>query len=260
MKGKNMEEKFKEIDDYWSDQRILETYIRGKDIELGSAEYWKTIEEQRYLYHYYLPSVLEYFKSGNGSKLLEVGCGMGVDLAFFIRNGFDCIGIDIAQGHLRLAERYMEYKGLKTTLLRQNAEQLEFEDEYFDCAYSMGVLHHTPNPQNGVDEIYRILRKGGRCVVMLYHKYSLNNLIHLILRIPYDNIKERKPGGKDASYVYKFTKKEVYIMFKNFENITIKVEYAFGSGWGPIYHCTPKILYKGLSKTVGWHLVVYAQK
>src|SRR5256886_11624248 len=40
--------------------------------------------------------------------------------------------------------------------------------------YSHGVLHHTPHPQAAIDEVYRVLKPGGRATVMLYHKHSFN--------------------------------------------------------------------------------------
>lgn len=53
-----------------------------------------------------------------------------------------------------------------------NAEELPFKGETFDCACSMGVLHHTPSPSKAVEEIFRVLKPGGRLVVMCYHRNS----------------------------------------------------------------------------------------
>jgi len=255
-----MKDIFKRIDDYWSSQRNNEIYLRGKDVERGSEEYWTIIESARSRYIYYFDDILTFLKNGIGVKLLEVGCGMGVDLAYFIRHGFEGTGVDLSREHLKLAEKYCILRGIRANLLHQNAEQLTFPENYFDCAYSLGVLHHTQNPQKGIDEIYRVLRPHGRCVVMLYHKYSLNNLVHTIFRIPFDNIEAAHPGGRDADFVYRFSRQETEKMFQHFSQVRIKVEYAYGAGWEPIYSWTPSFLYRIMSKIAGWHLLIFAQK
>ncbi len=45
----------------------------------------------------------------------------------------------------------------------------------FDVVYSHGVLHHTPDTARPIQEIHRVLRQGGRAVVMLYHRDSYNS-------------------------------------------------------------------------------------
>jgi SAM-dependent methyltransferase len=55
-----------------------------------------------------------------------------------------------------------------------DAENLDFADESFDVVYSHGVLHHTPDTEGAIREIHRVLKTGGRAVVMLYHRGSYN--------------------------------------------------------------------------------------
>ena len=67
--------------------------------------------------------------------------------------------------------------GLSSKLNIGNAEILSFEDESFDFVYSWGVLHHSPNTRKCFDEIYRVLRPGGKAKIMIYHKYSCVGLM-----------------------------------------------------------------------------------
>src|SRR5262249_33669783 len=61
-----------------------------------------------------------------------------------------------------------------------NAEALSFPDESFDWVYSHGVLHHTPNPQKAINEVWRVLKPNGRVIIMLYHKNSFNYFVRIM--------------------------------------------------------------------------------
>jgi ubiquinone/menaquinone biosynthesis C-methylase UbiE len=62
-----------------------------------------------------------------------------------------------------------------------DAENLLFENDSFDIIYSWGVLHHTPDMQKAIDEIYRVLKPEGKVIIMMYNRYSLVGLQLYIL-------------------------------------------------------------------------------
>ena len=125
-------------------------------------------------------------------KYLEVGCGQGAD-SFYICSNLkkeaEYIAIDYSPVSLKHAASFTsEAKklfDLKTIpeFLHGNASSLIFSKEEFDFVYSMGVLHHTPNPQKCINEIYRILKKGGKAKIFLYRKYSLKVGVAKVLRL-----------------------------------------------------------------------------
>ena len=57
-------------------------------------------------------------------------------------------------------------------MLNADAEYLPFPDDRFDIVYSNGVLHHTPDTERAMAEAWRVLKPGGRAVIMLYCKSS----------------------------------------------------------------------------------------
>jgi SAM-dependent methyltransferase len=59
----------------------------------------------------------------------------------------------------------------KMRVHRMDACKLEFADSSFDCAYSRSVFHHLPRPQAAIDEIVRVLRRGG-CAYVSFHLYT----------------------------------------------------------------------------------------
>jgi hypothetical protein len=83
-------------------------------------------------------------------------------------------------------------------------------------------------------------------------------IAHKILQVPYDNIHERRPFGKDANFVHRYSKREVCRMFDKFSEVRVESEYLFGVGWGKVFDLTPKYLFHFFSKIVGWHLAIYA--
>jgi ubiquinone/menaquinone biosynthesis C-methylase UbiE len=58
--------------------------------------------------------------------------------------------------------------------LESDQEQLPFPDESFDYVLAWGCQMHTPNTQKAIDEIYRVLKPGGKAGAMLYNKNSLH--------------------------------------------------------------------------------------
>jgi len=76
-----------------------------------------------------------------------------------------------------------------------DAESLNFDDEKFDVVVSLFALLHFPNPLAALEEIYRVLRPGGRMVLGVGSGipiFSLSGWIHLVKKIP--DILHNLPG------------------------------------------------------------------
>jgi len=87
--------------------------------------------------------------------------------------------------------------GLPGEFRVSDAENLDFSDESFDLVYSHGVLHHTPDIDAAVHEIHRVLKPGGRAMVMLYHRGSYNYRIGIrVLRRAGAGLLKRESGIK----------------------------------------------------------------
>ena len=175
----NLSEKNFNQFDFWSQNPC------GADGDLN-----KNIQ-QRYRMEPWLIKELKTIPRGY-KKYLEVGCGQGAD-SFYICSNLNkeakYIGIDYSHVSLKRAASFTsgakELFDLKTIpdFLHGDALSLKFSKEEFDFVYSMGVLHHTPYPQKCVDEIYRILKKGGQAKIFLYRKYSVKVGIAKVLRL-----------------------------------------------------------------------------
>ena len=152
--------------------------VKFADAVPGTRHFYELVEAHRYTKEWHIPIAAD-FRSSRGLKVLEIGCGLGTDGAQFADAGADYTGVDLTEAAVDLARKRFELFDLPGKLQTADAENLAFEDESFDLVYSHGVLHHTPEIGKAVREIHRILRPGGRAVVMLYHRGSYNYRVNI---------------------------------------------------------------------------------
>ncbi|MBA2527414.1 MAG: class I SAM-dependent methyltransferase [Pyrinomonadaceae bacterium] len=150
------------------------------DAAPGTRRFYELVEDHRYGKEWHIPQAAE-FARAEGLKVLEIGCGLGTDGAQFAKAGADYTGVDLTDAAIELAKKRFDLFNLSGKFQTADAEKLDFADDSFDLVYSHGVLHHTPDTESAVKEIYRVLRPGGRAVVMLYHRDSYNYRVNISL-------------------------------------------------------------------------------
>ncbi len=148
------------------------------DAEPGTRRFYELVEKHRYEKEWHIPPAAD-FASARGLRVLEIGCGLGTDGAQFAKAGADYTGVDLTEAAVELARKNFQLFNLPGTFRTADAENLDFNDNTFDLVYSHGVLHHTPDTARAVGEIHRVLRPGGRAVVMLYHRNSYNYRVNI---------------------------------------------------------------------------------
>jgi len=143
------------------------------DAAMGTPEFFERVEAHRYSKEWHIPEAAG-FAGAHGLRVLEIGCGLGTDGAQFAKAGAYYTGIDLTEAAIELARTRFEVSGLPGEFFVADAENLDFAGDSFDLVYSHGVLHHTPDTARAVREIHRVLKPGGRAIVMLYHRGSYN--------------------------------------------------------------------------------------
>lgn len=128
-----------------------------------------------YLWDYVLNEELE------GKKILEIGLGYGT-LFGKVLASTDCeyYGLDIAEGPVAMMRYRLSLlsRGGRERVQVGSALDIPYEDECFDYVYSIGCLHHTGNLPRAIEEVYRILKRGGKAIVMLYNRHSFRLCVH----------------------------------------------------------------------------------
>jgi len=145
----------------------------------SEREFYEKFREHRYRTEWHIPELVP-FASAQGKKVLEIGIGNGADGAMFALNGGAYTGADLTEAALEATRKHFAVLGLPGEFRKENAEQLTFADGSFEIVYSHGVLHHTPNTQRAIDEVWRVLAPGGQAIIMLYHKHSFNYFVRIM--------------------------------------------------------------------------------
>ena len=108
-----------------------------------------------------------------GRRVLDLGCGSGVLACYMAWHGALVTGADITEHGTRLTAMNAASRGLPVSVVRTDAEAMGFADASFDFVLSWGVLHHSESTERALAEVRRVLRPGGRGLMMVYHRTSL---------------------------------------------------------------------------------------
>jgi ubiquinone/menaquinone biosynthesis C-methylase UbiE len=103
-----------------------------------------------------------------GGRLLDIGCGTGWAVRYaagLVGEGGGAYGIDISPKMIERAQANSRDYG-NVHFYQADAEGLPFEDGFFDTVICTNSFHHYLNPVKVLEEVYRVLKPGGRAYVM----------------------------------------------------------------------------------------------
>lgn len=119
------------------------------------------------------PEIIKLSESWKPGKLLEIGCGIGNSLPAFIKNNFDCAGIDLSSRMIKNAKRFAEKNLMEFSLEVASALWLPFKDKQFDYIISIAVLHHLDSEQKrlqALSEMKRVLKPERKILFTVWNK------------------------------------------------------------------------------------------
>ena len=114
-----------------------------------------------------------------GARLLEVGLGYGTVSQLLAARDFDYHGLDIASGPVEMVRYRLKQLGIDDGEERVRVGsvlEMEHPDESFDQVVTIGCLQHTGDLPRAVEQVRRVLRPGGRAMVMLYNRRSFRQM------------------------------------------------------------------------------------
>jgi ubiquinone/menaquinone biosynthesis C-methylase UbiE/uncharacterized protein YbaR (Trm112 family) len=179
----------------------------------------------------------------NEKVVLNIGCGTGEAPAFMVLGAKNYIGIDYSYNAAKYSfEAIKKMKGSGITA-QANAELLPIKEGSIDIAYSHGVLHHTPETQVALDEMYRVLKYSGKGVVALYSTWSptflvarLIGTVNSLFSDKYRNWYEEgeqawKTGERLNPWTKTYSLRELKILFSKYAVLELKFRRT-GFSWG----------------------------
>lgn len=246
------------IRQYWN-EHIHDLAIAKHPV--GSKGFFVDLDEYRFDKLRYLPNVVN-FNAYRGKKILEIGCGVGIDLIRFATGGAHVTGVDLAQQSIALAKKNFEHNGLKADLRVMNGEALEFSDHSFDVVYAHGVLQYTADANKMAREMHRVLKPGGEAIAMVYNRISWLNALSKVMKVELEH--------EDAPVLKKYSIGEFKKMLAPFSAVRIVPERfpvasrlqkgwkaaAFNKVFVPAFNLIPRFIVRPL----GWHIMAFCRK
>jgi ubiquinone/menaquinone biosynthesis C-methylase UbiE len=246
------------IRSYWN-ERIHDLEMARHPV--GTRGFFDDLEEYRFDKLDYLPRRVD-FSAYQGQRVLEIGCGLGIDLVRFARGGAEVTGVDLAERSIELARKNLQLHGLRGRLEVMDGEALEFADGVFDVVYAHGILQYTADTQRVVDEAYRVLKSGGEAIFMVYNRFSWLNLLSKIMNVSLEH--------EDAPVLKKYSRRQFSKMLAGFSQVTIvperfpvttRLHHGIKGGlynklFVPLFNAIPRSLVRWL----GWHIMAFCVK
>jgi len=100
--------------------------------------------------------MLEWLRTSQGRRILDVGCGPGLQSESLARDNF-LVGLD-------LSPKMLQFAGGHLKPIQGEAEALPFRDRFFDVILAIEVLQHVCRPEVFLKELGRVLRPGGQLI------------------------------------------------------------------------------------------------
>jgi SAM-dependent methyltransferase len=123
--------------------------------------------------------VLKIFSKRDFYRILDIGHGDG-NFSVLLRkvsNAREIYGVDCSPEAVRSAAK----KGIRSFLVNIDEQNLPLKSNYFDAIFAGYVIEHLFNPDQLLDEIYRVLKPGGLFILATPNLSSLYNRIALLI-------------------------------------------------------------------------------
>lgn len=135
-------------------------------------------EWEKQFLDYMQPHDAEFFK---GKRVLDAGCGNGRFAYYAAKYGAEVWAIDLGPA-IDVARENTERAG-NIQVVQADLHNPPFADESFDFIYSIGVLHHLPDPERAFQNLLRYLKPGGEIQIYLYWKPERRPIKAMLLSV-----------------------------------------------------------------------------
>ena len=228
---------------------------------VGSPGFFADLDQYHFEKLHHLLRLVD-FDGQRGKRVLDVGCGTGVDLVRFARAGAHAFGVDVASAAIGLARQNAAHQQLAAHLAVADGERLPFPSDRFDYVFAHGVVQYTADDRTLVSECHRVLKPGGTAFFQVYNRVSWLNALSKLMKVDLEHV--------DAPVLGRYSHAEfarLLTAFSRVELITERfpVRSRLHRGWkgalfNGVFVGTFNALPRRLTGRYGWHLLARCTK
>lgn len=192
------------------------------------------------------PRTIKALSPSKRDVVLDVACGMGVEVASLARQGIRVVGVDVSKIMVAKAKSYVESCGVEADIVQGASECLPFRDSSVDALICKGALDHFHYPRRSIREFSRILKPGGKAVISVANMESLGfKLARLVDALGLSGLKdgEKRPWEMPEDHTIKVD----YKTLKAYTQGLLKANHTEGLSlfwsfphWGDLLDKLPK--------------------
>jgi SAM-dependent methyltransferase len=248
--------------------------VRRSPAPVGSPQFFSDTERNKYFVEPHIPGFAEFGK-WKDKRVLEFGCGIGIDTTNFAKAGAEVFAIDLSAESIKIAVRRAELANQEIVFWTGDAERVPVIGNC-DLVYAFGSIHHSPSPEKIIANARESLKPGGTLKLMVYNAWSWKALWILL---KYGHGKFWKFSELVAKYseaqtgcpiTHVYSKRSIRAMLERNGFTVRKMEIDHIFKWRiPEYReckyvesfpwrICPDWLFRRLERIVGWHILVEA--
>lgn len=200
------------VDDYYLVNKLPYSFFHSKKrfVHMGVSKDG-TYKEDDLLHH--AKAINKIIKDTNARKVLELATGRGGNVTWLARENSNVsfTGLDSSKAQLKFTEKSALHLSNYNVVLGDFHNLNDFEDESFDIVFIIEALCHSNDTKKVLEEVYRILKKGGLFMV-------------------YDGYREKKNEDMTNSELLAARLLETGVAVEHFENYDEFVKFATEKG------------------------------
>lgn len=262
-----------DVQKFWNERPCN---VRHSPAPVGSPDWIVETEQRKRKVEPHIADFAKFDQWFN-CKVLEIGCGIGIDTVAFARTGARVAAIDLSEESIKLARRRAEFAKVDVSFWQMNAEWIP--PTWAQCAdlvYAFGSIHHSPYPEAIIRNARKMLKPGGTLKIMVYNKYSWKAL-WILLKYGHGKFWKFREliakyseaqTGCPITYVYSpgelramlerngFTVRKTYKAHIFPYEIEAYKQYRYERTW--YWKLVPQPIFRWLERHFGWHLMAEA--
>lgn len=202
------------------------------------------------------------FDAWRGRRVLDVGCGAGVEVVRFAKAGAFAFGVDLSEQAVSLTRANLRQQALGAGLAVADGERLPFPDDSFDYVFAHGVIQYAADDARVVAECHRVLKPGGTVLFQVYNRISWLNMLSIVMKTPLEH--------EDAPVLRRYSIGEFRSLLRTFTRVDViaerfPVRSRLHKGWkGTAFNTffvgTFNALPRAWVRRYGWHLLALCVK